>query len=84
MLATGDKLELQYKGNKVIAESFVSNKSVIYKIELNPHLFITALRKTDSGNLWTSLPEGRQQEAEEIGELIDNYKPPTIKQPELF
>jgi hypothetical protein len=36
-------------------------------------LIVTKAAGTEIGKFWTSIPEGRQEEADEVGELITEY-----------
>lgn len=47
-------------------------KQEIMKVFLPEVLFITKARDADQYDFWTSLPQGRQKLAEEIGELVDD------------
>ena len=38
-----------------------------------PNLALTLGKKLSGKPFWTSIPEGRQKEAQEIGYLIDNH-----------
>jgi hypothetical protein len=38
-----------------------------------PRLTITVAHKPDGSKWWTSIPQGRQVEAEEVGKLIATY-----------
>ncbi|MDE3214121.1 MAG: hypothetical protein KGM98_12875 [Bacteroidota bacterium] len=55
---------LHFGGNRVF--------KVLYPGNPVP-LLITQAMKSGRTAFWTSIPEGRQQEAEEIGALIENY-----------
>jgi hypothetical protein len=51
-------------------------KSVAYYVEFSSTrkpITIARAKFVDSDARWTSIPEGRQKEAEGIGELIDQY-----------
>lgn len=51
-------------------------KSVAYYVEFSSArkpITIARAKFEDSDARWTSIPEGRQKEAEGIGELIDQY-----------
>jgi len=38
-----------------------------------PQLIVTRAKNADKQNFWTSIPEGRQKEAEALGNLIEDY-----------
>jgi hypothetical protein len=65
--------EIPYKGETIkVTEQQLSSKRVFY-IQLNRPLIITVGIKHNDEKFWTSIPEGRQREAEEIGPLIAQY-----------
>ena len=68
--------ELDFNDGKIrVQRHFVSNQTiyrVVFSDKRDPLVFTRAL--TDSAaHWWTSIPEGRQREAEEIGPLIADY-----------
>ncbi len=59
-----DILELNLPGYTAFRVSFSSKRKPI----------VVARVKKESGlNFWTSIPEGRQKEAEGVGKLINEY-----------
>ena len=71
-----DIFELSFKQGRIrIQRHFVSNQTiyrVVFSDKRDPLVFTRAL--TDSAaHWWTSIPEGRQREAEEIGPLSAEY-----------
>jgi hypothetical protein len=51
-------------------------KEVVFKIEFNSKrlpLVISRAKGVDRPIFWTSIPEGRQTEAEGVGKLIEEY-----------
>ncbi|MGN7785823.1 hypothetical protein ACTJIJ_14950 [Niabella sp. 22666] len=45
---------------------------VVFSSKRDP-IVITQAKSPDNSKFWTSIPEGRQQEAEGVGKLIDEY-----------
>lgn len=45
---------------------------VVFSSKRDP-IVITQGRSPDNSKFWTSIPEGRQKEAEGVGRLIDEY-----------
>jgi len=71
-----DIFELSFKQGRIrIQRHFVSNQTiyrVVFSDKRDPLVFTRAL--TDiATHWWTSIPEGRQREAEEIGPLIADF-----------
>ncbi|CAN5775655.1 hypothetical protein BH10BAC2_BH10BAC2_39990 [soil metagenome] len=68
--------ELDYKNGRIrVQEHFVANQ-VIFRIAFSdkrPTLIITRALTNNAAHFWTSIPEGRQIEADEIGPLIAVY-----------
>lgn len=68
--------ELDYQGKPIkVAEHEIKDKRVFY-IDFNgwskPLTITVGLNRFDE-KFWTSIPEGRQKEAEEIGRLIAGH-----------
>lgn len=38
-----------------------------------PQIIVAKAKNADKQNFWTSIPEGRQKEAEALGKLIEDY-----------
>ena len=68
--------ELQYGKQKIkISEHEITNNRVFY-VDFqggSKYLTITVGYDCKDQKFWTSIPEGRQEEAEQIGKLIANY-----------
>ena len=71
-----DIFELDFKEGKIrIQRHFVASQT-IYRIVFSDKrdpLVVTRTLTDNAACLWTSIPEGRQREAEEIGPLIADY-----------
>lgn len=68
--------QLKYKGAPLLVEKLELGGQKVFKVLFpeNPvPLLLTRARKSPGTFFWTSLPEGRQKEAEEIGILIEAY-----------
>lgn len=71
-----DIFDLDFKGGKIrVQRHFVANQT-IYRIvfaDIRPALVVTRALNENAAHWWTSIPEGRQKEANEIGPLITDY-----------
>ena len=71
-----DIFELYFKEGKIRVHChLIANQtvySVIFSDKRNP-LVVTRALDFNAARWWTSIPEGRQSEAEEIGPLIAEY-----------
>jgi len=67
--------DLSYKDEKIKVQGHSVGSQTIFRIILNSRapLMITRATHQNAYRFWTSVPEGRQSEAEEIGELIEKY-----------
>jgi len=68
--------ELDFNGGKIkVAEHKIAGQ-IVFRIvfpDRRTPLVINRAEHFDAHSFWTSIPEGRQKEAEEIGALISNY-----------
>ena len=68
--------EIEYKGNvSKVTEAEIKTRRVFHIQFMDgkkPLTLTVALGKNDE-KFWTSIPEGRQEEAEEVGKLIASY-----------
>jgi len=71
-----DIFELNFKDGMIRIQRHLLSNQIIYRIvfsdKRNP-LVITIAITENAAHWWTSIPEGRQGEAEEIGQLIEKY-----------
>ena len=71
-----DEFELDFKEGKIrVQRHFVSSQTiyrVVFSDKRSP-LVVTRVLTDIASHWWTSIPEGRQKEAEEIGPLIADY-----------
>ena len=74
-----EHLEIVYKGQRVNVQILDIGTQRIYKVNLPSAtpLLITRAKNADGVYFWTSVPEGKQQMAVEIGTLIE----PILKSP---
>ena len=71
-----DIFELNFKDGMIRVQRHLVSNQTIYRIvfsdKRNP-LVITRALTDNAAHWWTSIPEGRQRESEEIGALIQQY-----------
>lgn len=68
--------EIEYKGGvSKVTEAEIRNRRIfqIQFVNAKKPLTITVGKGLGDEKFWTSIPEGRQEEAEEIGKLIAAY-----------
>ena len=68
--------ELEYKGEKIQVHRLSIGAQVVFRILFSDKiapLVITRAKNPNASKFWTSIPEGRQKEAEEVGALISEY-----------
>lgn len=69
------KFDIEFDGVKIIVTEHTVQDQQVYRLLFNdkrPPLVITRAA-TWHGDLWTSLPQGRQEEAEKFGKLVSEY-----------
>jgi len=72
-----EKFEVFHKEKTVKIEAVSIGGQSLYKVMFSdrPAMFVTKAKDFNAAKFWTSVPEGRQELAEEIGELIiKHYK----------
>ncbi len=75
---TNEAKQFELKSNDVrlrVQEHKIAGQTVfrIAFSDRTPPLVITKAQHFEAHNFWTSIPEGRQNEAEEIGAVISNH-----------
>ena len=68
--------DLDYEGDKIKIQRHSVGNQVIYRVvfpDKRIPLILTRALKESADRFWTSIPEGRQTEAEIIGPLIQQY-----------
>jgi hypothetical protein len=70
-----ESFEVQYNDKPVKVEVLSITGQTIYRLHFRgqPPLIITRAKKNIGSMFWTSIPEGKQKLAEEIGLLIEEY-----------
>ena len=74
--------DLEFGINKIRVEQIQIPGQTFFRVNFSNEIPpLTLLRATDSNQakFWTSVPEGRQQLAEQIGPLIEKYYRSKIK-----
>ena len=68
-----DRFDINYKGQTINVQVVDINGQRIYRIQLpsSAPLLMTRAKNADGVYFWTSVPEGKQKLAEEIGSLIE-------------
>jgi hypothetical protein len=69
------KIEVDYKGESIKVQILDVVGQRIYKVNLPSaaSIFLTRAKNAEGKYFWTSVPEGKQKLAEEIGALIEPY-----------
>jgi len=68
--------ELNFKDGKIRVQRHSIGGQVIFRVIFSNKtmpLVLTRALHANAHRFWTSIPEGRQQEAEEVGALISEY-----------
>ena len=76
MQKSNDLFELKLKAGTINVNQHLVSNVIIYRIIFSDHripLIITRALTNNAEHWWTSVPEGRQKEANEIGPLIAAY-----------
>ncbi len=70
-----NKFQINYKDRQVNIEEVSLGGQTLYRATFpdKTALFIARAKNANAAFFWTSVPEGRQQLAEEIGKLIEEY-----------
>ncbi|MEO8853758.1 MAG: hypothetical protein ABI359_08265 [Ginsengibacter sp.] len=75
-MESNNKFELDYNDVKIIVQRHSIGAQTVFRISFvdkRAPLVITRTISANSNRFWTSIPEGRQRESEEIGLLISEY-----------
>ena len=69
------QFELAYKGGIMHVQEIPLAGQQVFRIEMagRKTLIITAATAFAADRFWTSIPEGRQDEAERVGLVIEEY-----------
>ena len=71
-----EEFSFEAHGVKIMCKRLDIQKHVAYHVNFSSArkpIIIARAKFVDSDARWTSIPEGRQKEAEGIGKLIDEY-----------
>ncbi len=68
-----NEFEIFYKGEAVKVNRVVMGNEKLFNVQLSSPLVITRADHFNGGKFWTSIPEGKQNLAEEIGPLIEVF-----------
>jgi hypothetical protein len=69
-------LPLVYKGVRIIVTKHIIRATEIYRVifeDRRPPLMITEAKNDKGRVFWTSVPEGRLEEAQDIAMLVDEH-----------
>jgi len=69
-------LQIDYKGVPITVSKHLLKSTEIFRVVFSDQrlpLIITIAKKESGRNFWTSVPQGRLREAEQIGDLITNH-----------
>jgi hypothetical protein len=69
-------LELDYKGVRVVVRKVLVQQTEFYRVlfaDKRPPLMITTAKNHLGRVFWTSMPEGRLEEANDIAMLVDEH-----------
>ena len=75
-MSGADQFTLDFRGSLLKIEGHQVGKSKVFRVvfpDKRAPLIVSKAKGKDIGAFWTSIPEGRQQEAEDVGELIEEY-----------
>ena len=71
-----EKFSFEAFGVIIMCQRIEIGKSIAYHVTFSSKrkpIIIARAKFVDSPDEWTSIPEGRQKEAQGVGELIDQY-----------
>ena len=70
-----EQFQIIFEGKEVPVQIMRTGTVVLYIVTFTDRktLAVTRGKKFEEGFFWTSVPEGRQAEAEKIGPMIDKY-----------
>ena len=70
-----NRIDIDYKGESIKVQMLDVAGQRIYKVNFPSAapLFLTRAKNAEGKYFWTSVPEGKQKLAEEIGTLIEPY-----------
>ncbi len=76
MKKESDNFELNFNEGKINVHRHLVGTQTIFRVlfsDKRQPLAVTRATRPNAYKFWTSIPEGRQNEAEEVGALISEY-----------
>ena len=76
MEKASDNFELDFEEGKIHVHRHLVGTQTIFRVKFSDTrqpLVVTRATHANAYKFWTSIPEGRQKEAEEVGALISEY-----------
>lgn len=66
---------IDYKDQPVEVAEFASSSRAVFRVSIpgEPPLFVLRASRVNGNKFWTSIPEGRQKEAEAVGKQIERH-----------
>lgn len=80
MQALGHAFYITFESQQIKVQAYTLNRRTVYQVMLPTPVIITKADNIDGNLFWTSIPQGQQKHAAQLGELIDNRR--GDKQPE--
>jgi hypothetical protein len=71
-----NSFELDHNGGRIKVQRHSISGQVVFRVQFpdkRQPLILTRALNSNATRFWTSVPEGRQKEADEIGPLITQY-----------
>jgi len=72
----GDNFELDFMGGRIKVQRRLVANQTVYIVAFSDkrnHLVLTRATADNANYFWTSVPEGRQREAEQVGPVIAEH-----------
>jgi hypothetical protein len=69
-------IELDFNNGRIFVKQYIIERQLVFRIRFSDErkpLVITRGLNSKAVRFWTSVPEGRQREAEETGKLISHH-----------
>ncbi len=75
MSKSSNSFEINHKDKALKIDVVSIGGQILYRVFFTdmPNLVITRAKNANATKFWTSIPEGKQQLAEEIGKLIEEH-----------
>lgn len=78
MQKASERYSFSYQGQTIAVHPKKVGRDLVYALYFEDGrlpLVLTLAKTNEGGSFWTSLPEGRQPEAEVFGPLVELYQP---------